>query len=166
MSVFARPPRRERRRRRAAHAALPDTIEVVVIGVRAGLTPSAAFSMAVEQAPDALRAGLEPVVHRMHRGFRLADALDAIPAWLGDPAAYFTDALVTADRYGLPLGPMLDQLGADVRAARSRLAQEQARTLPVKLAFPLVACTLPSFVLLAIVPAVLGALSTLRGTAP
>lgn len=166
MSGRDRPTRAERRGRRLAHAALPDTIEVVVIGVRAGLSPSAAFELAVAQAPDELRRALEPVVHRMHRGFRLADAFDVVPSWLGDAAAYFTDALVTADRYGLPLGPMLDQLGADVRAARSRLAQQDARTLPVRLSFPLVLCTLPSFVLLAIVPAVLGAVSTLRGTAP
>ena len=37
---------------------------------------------------------------------------------------------------------------------------------PVKLSFPLVVCTLPSFVLLAIVPAALGAISTLRASAP
>ena len=96
----------------------------------------------------------------------LADALDQLPAWLGRHAAYFTDALITADRYGLPLGPVLDQLSADVRADRSRQAQEQARTLPVKLSFPLVVCTLPSFVLLAIAPAVLGAISTITGTSP
>ena len=41
-----------------------------------------------------------------------------------------------------------------------------ARRLPVRLSFPLVVCTLPSFVLLAIAPAVLGALSTLQGTTP
>jgi hypothetical protein len=38
--------------------------------------------------------------------------------------------------------------------------------LPVRLAFPLVMCTLPSFVLIAIVPALLGAVSTLRGDVP
>ena len=54
----------------------------------------------------------------------------------------------------------------DIRAERRRRAEAQARTLPVKLAFPLVMCTLPSFVLLAIVPALLGAVSTLRGSAP
>ena len=41
-----------------------------------------------------------------------------------------------------------------------------ARRLPVRLTFPLVTCTLPSFVLLAIAPAVIGALSTLRASAP
>lgn len=158
--------RSEKRRRAAARAALPDLIELVIIGVRAGLTPAAALEMAAGHTNSALATPLADVTHRMHRGHRLADALDALPDWLGQYAAYFTDALTTADRYGLPLGPVLDQLGADVRADRSRLAQQQARTLPVKLSFPLVVCTLPSFVLLAIAPAVLGAISTITSTAP
>ncbi len=158
--------RSERRRRAAARAALPDLIELVVIGVRAGLTPAAAVEMAAAHAPPDLADPLGEVVHHMHRGHRLADALDQLPPWLGRHAAYFTDALTTADRYGLPLGPVLDQLGADVRADRSHRAQQQARTLPVRLSFPLVVCTLPSFVLLAIVPAVLGAISTITGTTP
>lgn len=158
--------RADRRARTAARAALPDLIELVVIGVRAGLTPTAALSMAAEHSPQALAPAVGDVVLMMHRGYRLADALDAMPAWLGQHAAYFTDALITADRYGLPLGPVLDQLGADVRADRSRQSQQHARTLPVKLSFPLVVCTLPSFVLLAIAPAVLGAISTITGTSP
>ena len=67
-----------------------------------------------------------------------------------------------ADRDGLPLGPVLDRLADEARAARRRLGEAEARRLPVRLTFPLVTCTLPSFVLLAIAPAVLGALSTLR----
>ena len=86
-----------------------------------------------------------------------------LPDTLGPDAAFFVDSLVTADRYGLPIGPVLDQLGAEVRAERSRRNQQLARTLPVKLSFPLVVCTLPSFVLLAIAPAVLGAVSEITG---
>ncbi|MEO6653529.1 MAG: type II secretion system F family protein [Ilumatobacteraceae bacterium] len=157
--------RADLRSRAAARAALPDTIEIVIIGVRAGLTPAAAFTMAAEHAEAALAPALAEAVQHMHRGRRLADALGALPDWLGPAADSFTDALTTADRYGLPIEPVLDRLTIDVRTERSHHAQEQARTLPVKLAFPLVVCTLPSFVLLAIVPAVLGALSTLRGGA-
>ena len=57
-------------------------------------------------------------------------------------------------------------LADDIRTERRRHAERHARTLPVRLAFPLVLCTLPSFVLVAIVPALLGAVSTLRGSAP
>ncbi len=155
--------RSQRRAERAARAALPDLIELVIIGIRAGLTPAAAFTMSTQHAAPELAPCMEAVVHQMQRGRRLSDALDVMPDFLGPDALLFTDSLVTADRYGLPLGPMLDQLGAEVRADRSRHAQQQARTLPVKLSFPLVICTLPSFVLLAIAPAVLGAVSTITG---
>ena len=73
--------------------------------------------------------------------------------------------IATSDRYGLPLGPVLDQLTTEARDSRRRLDQAAARKLPVRLSFPLVACTLPSFVLLAIVPAVIAALSSLGGSA-
>jgi hypothetical protein len=66
----------------------------------------------------------------------------------------------------LPLTPVLDRLTDEANAGRRRAGEAAARRLPVRLSFPLVVCTLPSFVLLAIAPAVLGALSTVRGSAP
>lgn len=157
---------RGRRLERSAHAALPDLIELIVVGVRAGLTPTAAVTMAAHHAPSDLRPAVGEVVLRLHRGSRLADALTALPECVGPSAAPFADALAAADRYGLPIEPVLDRLASDARAERRRHAEQHARTLPVRLAFPLVVCTLPAFVLLAIVPALLGALSTLRDLAP
>ena len=145
---------------------LPDLVELIVIAVRAGATPTGALGVAALHAPPRLRPVLDEVQHRLHRGQRLADALLAFADALGHEATPFVDALATADRYGLPLGPVLDRLADDIRGERRRRAERQARTLPIKLSFPLVVCTLPSFVLLAIVPALLGAVSTLRDTAP
>jgi tight adherence protein C len=162
-----RPNRGRRRRDRLRRVEfLPDLVELIVIAVRAGATPTAALSLVAPNAPDPLRPALAEVDHRLRRGQRLADALPAFVDLLGHEATVFVDALATADRYGLPLAPVLDRLADDIRGERRRRAEAQARTLPVKLAFPLVMCTLPSFVLLAIVPALLGALSTLRGSAP
>ncbi len=158
--------RTARRTLAAARAELPNTIELVIVGVRAGLTPTRAFETAAAHASAAIRPTLDEVVHRVHRGQRLADALAALPEHLGPAAAGFADTFATADRYGLPIEPVLDRLAIEVRAERRRSAERRARTLPVKLSFPLVACTLPSFVLLAIVPALLGALATLRTSAP
>lgn len=154
------------RRRVTAVDDLPDLFELIVIGVRAGATPAAALALAAHSAPETVRPIVDEVTHRLRRGQRLADALVAFPERLGHEATGFVDALATADRYGLPIGPVLDRLGDDIRGERRRRAERHARTLPIKLSFPLVVCTLPSFVLLAIVPAVLGALSTLRGTTP
>lgn len=145
---------------------IPDLIELVIVGVRAGLTPAAALEAAGAHAPDPVGAAVAEVVHRLRRGARLADALVALPEQLGPAANLLADSLATADRYGLPLEPVLDRLATDARTERRRQAERHARTLPVRLAFPLVVCTLPAFVLLAIVPAVLGALSTLRGLTP
>ena len=63
------------------------------------------------------------------------------------------------------LAPALEQLSAEARRSRRRRDEADARRLPVRLSFPLVVCTLPSFVLLAIAPAVLAALSSLGATA-
>jgi tight adherence protein C len=142
--------------------ALPDFIELVIVAIRAGLSPAHAFTVAATQAPHSIRPAVADVVHRLERGARLADALEALPDCLGSAATTFSDALGTADRYGLPLEPVLDRLATDARDQRRREAERHARTLPVRLAFPLVVCTLPSFVLLAIAPALLGAVSTLR----
>lgn len=160
------------RRMRRELAGWPDAIELVILGVHAGAAPLGA----IESATDRLRSAghVDPrihrafgeVAHRVHRGVGLADALRALPDQLGPAAAEFADSIATADRYGLPLGPVLDRLALEARAERRRRAEIEARSLPVRLSFPLVVCTLPSFVLLAIVPAVLGAIGTLRGSVP
>ena len=83
---------------------------------------------------------------------------------MGAAALGLSDLVGSADRYGLPLAPVLDQLAAQARADPRPADEAAARSLPIKLAFPLVVCTLPSFVLLAIAPAVMAALSSLHET--
>jgi tight adherence protein C len=73
-----------------------------------------------------------------------------------------TDSLIAADRYGLPLAPVLDRLADEARQHRRRIADANARQLPVRLSLPLVLCTFPSFVLLAVVPLLLAAFSSLN----
>jgi tight adherence protein C len=145
-------------------AALPDALELFVLIVHAGLTPRQAVEFLAIRAPHSVRHGFLAVVERLHRGDPLADALRALPDLLGSSTLGLADLIGSADRYGLPLAPVLGQLADQARADRRRAADAAARSLPVKLAFPLVVCTLPSFVLLAIVPAVMAALSSLQDT--
>ena len=159
------PIRAARRHRSAVERSIPDAMDLLVLSVRAGLTPFQAIGSLATSAGPPVGAAFDEVVRRTERGQPFADALGALPEHLGPRAGGLADVIATSDRHGLPLGPVLDQLTAEVRATRRRLDQAEARKLPVRLSFPLVACTLPSFVLLAIAPAVIAALSSLGGTA-
>ncbi len=161
----ARPIRLERRRRHDAERTLPDALDLLVLGIQTGLTPQQAIAELAVSAPESVRGAFALTVHRCDRGQSFADALAALPETLGSGAIGLADVIATSDRYGLPLGPVLDQLTTEARESRRRRDQADARKLPVRLSFPLVVCTLPSFVLLAIAPAVIAALSSLGGSA-
>ena len=161
MVRVVRPLALARRRRREVAAAFPEAIDLLVHAVRAGHTPFDAVRHLADAAPPTVRPAFEAVVRRTERGQPFADSLRALPDELGAPAAVVADVIATTDRYGLPLAPTLDQLSREARDARRRHAETAARRLPVRLAFPLVACTLPSFVLLAIAPALIASLSSL-----
>lgn len=157
----------DRRRRRAAIArGLPDVADLLVVSIRAGLTPrQAVTALGTLLGPPFAEAFVE-VVRRTERGESFPDALRALPDVLGLEAADIADTIGTGERYGLAIEPMLDELATQARAARRRVDQADARTLPVRLAFPLVTCTLPAYVLVAVVPAVLAALHALGDTRP
>jgi tight adherence protein C len=157
--------RAERRRRATIDRALPDAMDRLVLSVRAGLTPFQAVCDLAGSRQAEIRTAFGEVVRRTERGQPFADALAALADHLGNQASGLADVIATSDRHGLPLGPVLDQLTVETRATRRLLDQADARKLPVRLSFPLVTCTLPSFVLLAIAPAVIAALSSLGGTA-
>lgn len=166
LTVRVRPGLAERSHRRCIDRDLPDALDLLVLTVRAGLTPRQAVTTLIDAAPPTIGRACAAVMHRAERGQSFADSLRALPEMLGSAAIDVADAMSSCERYGLPLEPLLDQLTTDARAARRRLADADARKLPVRLSFPLVMCTLPSFVLLAIAPAVIAALSSLGASRP
>jgi tight adherence protein C len=154
--------RAERRRRVAIQRQLPDVVDLLVIAIAAGLTPALAVDQLATLAPQPFDGAFTEIGERMRRGQRLADALEVLPEQLGEPARPVAHTLASTERYGTPVGPALELLAHDARRDRRRLAEEAARTMPVKLCFPLVCCTLPAFVLLTIAPLVAGALRSLQ----
>lgn len=153
-----------RSRRREIETVVPDTIDLLVLMIHAGLTPHQAIHAMAEQAPPPTRTGFVDVVRRLHRGERLGDALGELVVTCGRAMSSVADTLAISIRHGSPIADALVQLSLDSRERRRRLAEADARRLPVRLSFPLVCCTLPSFVLVAIAPAVLAALSSLGDT--
>lgn len=153
-----------RRARAHVERAIPDAIELLVLLIHAGLTPHQAVATMTSRGPAATRVGFSEVTRRIDRGQGLADALAALPDVLGPNIGPVADTLAIAERHGTPIAGALEQLSVEVRHRRRRDAEAAARRLPIRLSFPLVVCTLPSFVLVAIAPAVLAALSSLGDT--
>lgn len=146
----------------ARDAALPELIDALVVLIRSGLTPTLAWRELPSCAPPVLEAPVRRVVAAIDRGASFADALTDVVDDLGSSARALLDVLVTADRYGLPLVPALDRLASDAADERRRVVETRARQLPVRMSLPLVACTLPAFTLLGIVPILAATLSSLR----
>jgi Flp pilus assembly protein TadB len=158
--------RARRSRQRQIRAALPDMIELLMLLIHAGSTPTRALRELHDYLSGPIAEAVGAVIHRLDRGVRLADALEELPAHLGPLIRPLVEGIAAADRYGLPLTPVLDRAATELRTSRQRAGEAHARTMSVRLSFPLVVCTLPSFVLLAILPAVMGAVSSIRGVGP
>lgn len=161
------PPRLAARRRRAAEAAalareLPEIVDLLAVATSSGLSVAAAVGAVAPVGDGALAAALGTALAESRRGRRLADALDDVPARVGEPARPLVAALTAGERYGAPLAQTLDRLADEARHERRRAAETAARRVPVALLFPLVCCILPAFALLTVAPLVAGALRALR----
>lgn len=152
---------RRRALSRAVASTYPDAVELVVLAVRSGHTGVAALRAVAPHLHPAISGAFHSVLARVDAGERFADALSELPTRLTPEAATLADTFAAAERHGLPLAPILERLADDARRQRRRRADALARQLPVRLAAPLVLCTLPSFVLLAVAPLLLAAFSSL-----
>lgn len=106
---------------------------------------------------------LDRVAAALAVGSRPAEAFGA----LGDdqsPAGAAARALTRAAEGGTPVAAAVRQVAEEARHEAAALARQRARKVGVKMAGPLGACFLPAFVVLSVVPTVIGLLgSTLRG---
>lgn len=148
-------------RRIAVIRALPDTLDLLVVGADAGLTPVEALGAVALWAPPPFAEALTAVGTRQRVGDRFGDALEVLVDTLGEPARPLVGALRAADRDGAALGPALRTLAASARDDRRRHTELAARRLPVALLFPLTVCILPALALLTLAPVVSGLLRTL-----
>jgi tight adherence protein C len=141
---------------------LPDVIDLLLLAVGSGLNVHLAVKAVASRAPPVLGAALGAADRRAAHGVALADALEDIVLELGEVARPLVVALTSSLRYGTALLPALERVSAEARADRRRRAEEAARRVPVKLLFPLVACILPAFAALTVLPLLAGTLESLR----
>jgi len=153
-------------RRRAVPAdpvtSLPEVVDLLAVAVAAGLPVAAAVTAVAPRAPEPWGSALRSCCDAAHGGMLLSEALRGLPAAAGDVAHPLVGVLRSGLADGDGVGAGLRRLAADARDLRRRRAEEQARRIPVRLLLPLVACSLPAFAVLTIVPILAGALRGLR----
>jgi tight adherence protein C len=162
MAVRAARRRAAARRLAARAAAAPAVLDLLGSGLLAGLNPHLAVLRVAERAPDALRQELAEAAAVLRLGATPAAALRTAAERAGlDELRAAAAALEVAERWG---APPAEALAARAEALRTRArlrAEAEAGRAAVRLAFPLVLCFLPAFVLLTVVPTVAGALRSL-----
>lgn len=145
------------RRQASRHAddlarALPDTVDLLILASSAGLQLPVAHPLLAAHAPAPLRPALLAADAAARAGQPRADALLASLGPLGDRARALAEVLGDHLRYGVPLLPGLERTRLELGLDRRRRAERAARRVPVQLLGPLVACVLPAFALLTVVP--------------
>ena len=150
------------RRLAARSAAAPAVLDLLGAALRAGLNPHKAVLRVAERAPDVLNADLGLAAAVLRLGGTPAAALRQAADRSGlDELRAAAAALEAAERWG---APPAEALAARAEALRTRArlqAEAAAGQAAVRLAFPLVLCFLPAFVLLTVVPTVAGSLHAL-----
>ncbi len=129
------------------------TIDLLAVAVGAGYTPYLAVEVAARWAPPVLGRVLENVAGACRLGADFDRALDDMARAHGELRG-LGDALLATDRLGAPVLDSLQRLAVSARADVRRRAEARARTVPVRLLFPLVFLVLPAFGLLTVVPAI------------
>lgn len=146
-------------------AIFAEVLESVTLHVRAGLTVRSALLTTLHHVDGLMKEHLTEFGWRIEHGWLTADALAELGERIGPDARQLVDGVIRAERYGSALAPVLDRMVDDIDRVRREASLRRTRTLPVRLSAPLVVCTLPSFVLLAVLPAIGAAIAGL-GTGP
>lgn len=154
------------RRRRVDHRhatvrSLPETVDLIGLGVGAGLSARAAVAHASAWVDEPYRSVFVESLRRADAGETFAAALDAASAGLDAAARPLIGLLVAAEADGGALAAGLDRVGDEARHRRRSAAEVRARRLPVTMLLPLVLCVLPAFGLLGVAPLVLTSLGDL-----
>jgi len=142
--------------------AAPAVLDLLGAALLAGLNPHKAILRIADRAPEVLREDLSLAAAVLRLGGTPAAALRAAADRSGlDELRAAASALEAAERWGAPPAEALAARAEALRTRSRLLAEAEAGRAAVRLAFPLVLCFLPAFVLLTVVPTVAGSLRAL-----
>lgn len=144
------------RRAREIVRTLPFYLDVITLAIEAGTTLTGALQHAADRGP---RGAMADELHRVLRDVRAgrprAEAMRMLAERLRLPAvSNWVAAVLTAERQGASLGPILRAQAEQRRNERFLRAEALAMKAPVKMLFPLMTCIFPCTFVIVLFPVV------------
>ena len=136
--------------------AVPDTLDLLTISVRAGLGFDGALAKVVEKTSGPLAEEFRRVLAEVRMGKARRDALRDVVARTDVPAlTNFIGAIIQAEQLGVAISKVLQIQSEQLRIERRQRAEELAAKAPIKMLFPLVGCIFPSMFIVILGPAII-----------
>lgn len=148
-----------RRRREQIEAGLPHVVDLLVACLTSGSAPGTAVAEVAHALDGPLRDELTGVAARLRLG------ADPVTVWREvaehPQLGRLGRCVVRAVDSGSSVADAMTRLAEDLRRDSRSRVEARARAVGVKAALPLGLCMLPAFVLVGVVPLVVGSLSAL-----
>lgn len=138
------------------------TVDLCAVAFASGATVGQALDAVGAHVTGELGVAIRRTVEKHRQGATLDDALADLEDSLGDQVNVLTGLLRCAHHDGAPIVAALERLNDRLRVEQRSLLDKRLRSMSVKLVLPLVACTLPGFVLIGVAPMAINALGNLK----
>jgi tight adherence protein C len=148
--------RRIRARKHEILLAIPDSLDLLTISVRAGLGFDAALAKVTEKLPGPLSEEFRRALAEIRVGKQRREALrDIVGRTEVAPLTNFIGAIIQAEQLGVSISKVLQVQSEQLRIERRQRAEEMAAKAPIKMLFPLVGCIFPSLFIVILGPAII-----------
>ena len=135
---------------------LPDTIDLLIVSVEAGLGLDGAIAKVVEKMRGPIAQEFSRVLDEMRLGKQRARAMKDMAARVDiQEVTTFVAAIYQSEQLGVSIASVLRVQSESIRIARTQAIREAAAKLPVLMLIPLIFCIFPSILVVMLGPGII-----------